>query len=155
MTQCIDKPTRGDNILDVLLTNNDRTIGCIKSTESCLSDHNLVEITLRYNPGKGFKPRTGPVWDPMTYRGRNLETAGFDDIRAELDEVDWDQMIHLNVRRLVMVTVTVPTLLTYFGRKYFKRVSHTLNRKRPLATLEVQGTKDCLKDKGISSRRAT
>ena len=93
MTQCIDKPTRGDNILDVLLTNNDRTIGCIKSTESCVSDHNLVEITLRYNPGKGFKPRTGPVWDPMTYRGRNLETASFEDIRAELDEVDWDQMM--------------------------------------------------------------
>jgi len=91
MTQCINKPTRGDNILDVLLTNNDRTIGCTKSTETCLSDHNLVEIILRYNPGKGFKPRTGPVWDPTTYRGRNLETASFDDIRSELDNVDWDQ----------------------------------------------------------------
>ena len=93
MTQCIDKPTRGDNILDVLLTNNERTIGCTKSTETCLSDHNLVEITLRYNPGKGFKPRIGPVWDPTTYRGRDLETASFDCIRAELSLVDWDQLM--------------------------------------------------------------
>ena len=93
MTQCVDKPTRGDNILDVFLTTNDRTIGGITSSPTCLSDHNLVEIVLRYNPGKGYKPRTGPVWDPETYRGRSLETASFDDIRAALDTVDWDLMI--------------------------------------------------------------
>ena len=94
LSQCIDKPTRGDSILDVLLTNNCRAIGHVKSTNTCLSDHNLVEITLKYNPALGAKVHDSlPKWDPHSFRGRNLDSADYEKMNGDFHEVDWDRML--------------------------------------------------------------
>jgi len=130
LTQCIDKPTRGNNILDVLLTTNDRTIGGITSSPTHLSDHNLVEIILRYNPGKSYKPQKGPVWDPETYRGRNLEEADIDDICAELDTVDWDQKM-AECEELNDGDVDGTHFVAYFRQKVLETcISHSEPKKQ-------------------------
>ena len=93
LAQCVDKSTRGDAILDLILTNNDRAIGSIKSSSTCLSDHNLVEVVMKYNPLKGTKAHVIPKWDPHSFRGRNLVTAEFDNMNDDLSKVDWSSMM--------------------------------------------------------------
>jgi len=93
LCQAIDKPTRGGAILDVLLTNNDRSIGSVKSTNTFLSDHNLVEILLKFNPAKGIKLRDVKKWDPHSFRGRKLESADYDAMKDDFAKVNWDELL--------------------------------------------------------------
>ena len=93
LSQCVDKPTRGDSILDVMLTNNDRAIGSVKSSTTSLSDHNLVEVVLKYNPVKGKNSHVIPKWDPKSFRGRNLESAEYNKMNDDLSKVDWDYLL--------------------------------------------------------------
>ena len=60
-----------------------------------LSDHDLVEVTLRYNPKnlKDIEVSSRPEWDPGTFRGRNMEIADYEAINKELNKIDWDKAI--------------------------------------------------------------
>ena len=49
LSQIIHCPTRGQNILDLVLTNRVQYICEAKSEETCLSDHNLVSVVLAYD----------------------------------------------------------------------------------------------------------
>ena len=53
LSQVIDTPTRGDVILDLMVTNASELIGDIKTGGSLgCSDHSLVEFTLLRDTGK-------------------------------------------------------------------------------------------------------
>ena len=60
LTQVVRCPTRGDNILDLFLTNNDRYISSVTTDETSLSDHRLVTINLTYDP-------TQPITHELPY----------------------------------------------------------------------------------------
>ena len=44
LRQYIEEPTRGNNILDVFLTNNDQLTRQVIITETTVSDHNIIQI---------------------------------------------------------------------------------------------------------------
>ena len=44
LQQYIEEPTRKNNILDVVLTNNDQLTRQIIITETSMSDHNIIEM---------------------------------------------------------------------------------------------------------------
>ena len=50
--QSIEEPTRGNNTLDLVFTNNIDMFIDIGVTESLLSDHNIIEISTSYNVNK-------------------------------------------------------------------------------------------------------
>ena len=50
MNQHVDVPTRGTNILDLLLSNNDRLISHVTARSTEMSDHEIVDIALTINP---------------------------------------------------------------------------------------------------------
>ena len=95
LSQSVDKPTRNANILDVLLTNNPRYVGCVKSTDTRLSDHNLVEITMLYNPQQKLSCQNTPMWDPMGFRSMDLDSAHVESITYKLNDIDWDILVDL------------------------------------------------------------
>lgn len=43
LTQCVDKPTRRENILDLIFTNNEELVNSFVSMKTDFSDHNIVE----------------------------------------------------------------------------------------------------------------
>ena len=50
LTNLVDKPTRGDNLLDVILCNNRVVfLKCVSFLNVKFSDHNLVKVTLTVN----------------------------------------------------------------------------------------------------------
>ena len=46
----IMEPTRTDNSLDLFITNNDYLIPSVTSLKTYLSDHNMVDVMLLFNP---------------------------------------------------------------------------------------------------------
>ena len=84
LSQVVDKPTRVNNILDLVLTNRPQYVADIESTKTRLSDYNFV-----YNTPKGHKPK--PVEDG-TFFGLYLFKADMDSIVRELDSVDWEAL---------------------------------------------------------------
>ena len=90
LSQVVDKPTRNNNILDLILTNRSQYVADIESTITRLSDHNIVCAQLafdaRSNVPEGPAPK--PV-DDGTFFGLNLFKADMDSIAKELDKVDW------------------------------------------------------------------
>ena len=65
MCQTIKEPTRGENTLDLFLTNNESLVNNCQVTPG-ISDHSavLVESRVRTNMGKQ-KPRQIPMWNKM------------------------------------------------------------------------------------------
>eukprot|EP00116_Pleurobrachia_bachei_P001755 sb/3462017/ len=91
LSQMVDKPTRGNNILDIILTNSPQYIAAITTEDSKISDHRVVECTLGFNPLVEKPPQT-TNWDHMTFRGLNLHKADFELMNEDLSGVDWDNL---------------------------------------------------------------
>ena len=95
LSQVVDKPTRVNNILDLVLTNRSQYVADIdlESTKTRLSDHNIVCVQLafdaRSNTPKEHQPK--PVEDG-TFFGLNFVKADMDSIVRELDSVDWEAL---------------------------------------------------------------
>ena len=88
LSQYINVPTRGDNILDLLLTNNDEFVYKVGSEPTILSDHNFVEIL----PSAGMlsqKHYHSVPTKPNGFQSLNLFDADFTAICDELSMVDW------------------------------------------------------------------
>ena len=70
LTQVVDKPTRGDNILDLLLTNVPRYVGEVQVSPTSLSDHHLVEVQLGFNLINPTNENMLQI-DPFSFRALN------------------------------------------------------------------------------------
>ena len=90
LTQYVQKPTRLNNILDLVLSNNSHLVKHVEVNDTVLSDHR--KITMHSN--LGIKPTltTKPVFIPHTYRNLNLFKANFKEINRHLETVDWDTL---------------------------------------------------------------
>ena len=50
LNQYVSSPTRGNNILDLFITNVDNLVANVSSYSTDMSDHNLVDVLISYNP---------------------------------------------------------------------------------------------------------
>ena len=94
LSQYVDQPTREQNILDLLLTNNDNLVLHTKSEETTLSDHNIVKVHTTYNlqTKNTINPPNIPV---HSFRSLNLYKADYEKINAHLQSIQWDDLKEL------------------------------------------------------------
>ena len=118
LTQMIGGPTRGDNTIDLILTNKPQDTAETRQKPTQLSDHLLVELLLGFNP---LTPRDDAVQhiDPHSFRTCDYHNADFDGMNELLGEVDWKALKDLcyddddgsDFLELIRLTVLQVTLL--------------------------------------------
>ena len=91
LSQVINVPTRGNNILDLFLTNNSRIIFNTSTMDTPLSDHKLISVKLTYNPTMPTV-RQIPEFEPGTFRAVDIHECNYDVINGRLNEIDWDHL---------------------------------------------------------------
>jgi len=87
-SQYILQPTRMENTLDLFLTNSSSLVTHVDVRPTKISDHNMVEIFLSYNP---CHPNISvpPLFEAASFRGLDFNKANFDGIRSGIEEIDW------------------------------------------------------------------
>ena len=114
----IQKPTRKDNIIDLVLTNKHQDIVETNIKETQLSDHRLVELLLGHNPLRPKQDNT-PSYDKNSFRAVDFHRADFDAMNEQLSSVDWYALQELcgedengsNFLELLRLTILQITLL--------------------------------------------
>ena len=93
LSQIIKQPTRGNNTIDLVLTNHVQYICETKSDDTCLSDHNLVSVVMGYDARRNsnYSHRVKEEED-FCYYNLNLHKADLQSINSELEEIDWEQL---------------------------------------------------------------
>ena len=91
LSQYVMIPTRGSNTLDLFITNNDRLVTAVQSEPTKLSDHNLVDVMLAWNP---LHPEKSAIntFDENSFRSLDFHKADFDVLRSKLKEMDWAEL---------------------------------------------------------------
>lgn len=94
LTQMIQEPTRGENTLDLVLTNKPQDVIESRITDTQLSDHKLIDLLLGFNP---IKPTTitKEEVDPFSFRAVDYHRANFPAMNDLLSVVDWKQLSDL------------------------------------------------------------
>ena len=95
LTQLVLEPTRINNILDLVLTNNNRIFNQVYNTDTKLSDHKLIKCELLFNPMSKNITSHAPNFEPHTFRSVNLRKADFTRINEQLNDVNWDELMNL------------------------------------------------------------
>ena len=93
MNQYVHIPTRKNNILDLFITNdhNNNMVASVKSTTTTLSDHNIVDIMLTFNPAQMRNQKCSSLtFDENSFSSLNFHIADFYGIKVKLGELDWD-----------------------------------------------------------------
>ena len=96
LCQYVTQPTRGKNILDLFLTNNNNLV--LQSTsEDCkpLSDHNIVKVRTTYNIQCTNSVNSKPLIPDGTFRSLDLRKADYDKINSHLANIQWDDLKEL------------------------------------------------------------
>ena len=91
MTQYINKPTRGNNILDIFCTNNDNLVKCFNTENTTLSDHCLVRICLDLNE----TIKTSPTTEGLDFEGfasLDFYKADYENLNKAIAQVDWKSL---------------------------------------------------------------
>ena len=91
MNQYVTVPTRGSNILDLFITNNDNLVTNVSSMKTDISDHNMVDIMISFNPASPFRPHVN-TFDEDNFRSLDFFQADFDVLNQKLGAVDWKML---------------------------------------------------------------
>lgn len=93
LLQCIDVPTRSDNILDVVMTNDTDLIHETEVHETNLSDHNIIMVTTKI-PFKKKTTLSSPVNGTLNFNQLNFlsESTNWESLKQDLRVVDWSVM---------------------------------------------------------------
>ena len=91
MNQYVLCPTRKKSTLDLFITNDDRLVMNVSASPTKLSDHDLVDVMLAWNPLKEDKAYA-PNFDKNSFRGLDFQKADFQLLNSKLHEVDWDTL---------------------------------------------------------------
>lgn len=81
LTQVVTQPTRGQNILDIVLT-SDSSLTCTVSEPFLFSDHNSIKIEI---------PFSVPRNEILTKKVRNYRKGDYERIQNEIISIDWHQ----------------------------------------------------------------
>lgn len=88
LNQYVMCPTRGSNVLDLFLTNNSRLVSNVECKTTSMSDHNMVDIMLAWNPLSGDESKV-PTFDENSFRSLDFSKADVSNLKQKLSEVDW------------------------------------------------------------------
>ena len=90
LLQCISKPTRGHNILDLVFTNNQQMINEVKITDTIHSDHRLIQcISTRLIKTQEKVCNQYEKFDNLNFNSPKTEWTK---IESELESIDWDTL---------------------------------------------------------------
>ena len=92
LEQIIEKPTRGENILDLFATNNHQLVlGYQVLQKSAISDHNLVLITTTQSLTNEVHetPSRAPMFS-LDFMNKNINWS---DVKSKLAAIDWDETL--------------------------------------------------------------
>jgi len=91
LDQLVDKPTRLENILDLVLTNSPKNFSECRVSSLDFSDHNLVQFELTHNefiPDDTNAFANGPEISKFNFRSANKEA-----FKEALLALDWDLIL--------------------------------------------------------------
>ena len=91
LNQYVMAPTRGNNILDIFITNSPHFVTNVSSKETDISDHNLVDVMMSFNPTSSERPHVH-IFDDDDFRSLDFNNADFDVLNNKLRDVDWDNL---------------------------------------------------------------
>ena len=91
LNQYILEPTRNENILDLFITNNDYLVTSVTSLKTDLSDHNMVDVLLSFNPTDSSH---SPVktFNQNEFRSLDFTQTNSEMLKNKMSEVDWDSL---------------------------------------------------------------
>ena len=92
-SQYILQPTRQNNILELFFTGSASLVSHVSTSKTKLSDHNLVEIFLSYNPCQPSYS-SPPDFNSPSFRSLDFNKANFEEINEILTSVEWDLLYH-------------------------------------------------------------
>ena len=90
LSQYIDKPTRVNNILDLVLTNDMNLVKQIEVNDTELSDHRMISIKSSFKQDNKSDRRK--VFEPHTFRNLNFYKTDFKKLSEHLDTIQWDEL---------------------------------------------------------------
>ena len=91
MNQYVLCPTRKNSTLDLFITNEDRLVTNVTASKTSLSDHDLVDIMLAWNPLVTEHSHV-PSFDKDSFRALDFHAADFSLLNKKLHEIDWTQL---------------------------------------------------------------
>ena len=91
LNQYVSSPTRGNNILDLFITNVDNLVVNVSSYSTDMSDHNLVDVLISYNPMSLSQCRIN-VFDKHEFRSLDFNQANFEKLNNQIRDIDWADM---------------------------------------------------------------
>ena len=94
LSQYITCPTRGNNTLDIFLTNNDRLVTNINSKKTELLDHYLIDIMFAWNP-LNTEESVALQIDNNSFRSSDFSKVDYDILKNKLKDVDWPSICNL------------------------------------------------------------
>ena len=121
LSQMVTVPTRGQNVLDLVLCNNDRLISDVKAIPTDISDHDMVNVLLSFNPGV-MEDAKAAYLDEMNFRSLNFNQADFTHLNEKLEAVNWEELRN---------TCTFEEFPAKFTRAVLNICSENVPRKRP------------------------
>ena len=91
LNQFVSSPTRGNNIVDLFITNVDNLVVNVSSYSTDMSDHNLVDMLISYNPMSLSQCRIN-VFDKHEFRSLDFNQANFEKLNNQIRDIDWVDM---------------------------------------------------------------
>ena len=91
LNQMVTVPTRGQNVLDLVLCNNSRLISDVKALPTDISDHNMVNVLLSFNPGVLEDAKTAYL-DEMNFRSLDFNKADFKQLDEKFNTINWGEL---------------------------------------------------------------
>ena len=86
----IDKPTRGENTLDIVLTNAARNdVIEVSSSRTCMSDHNLIGVKLGYNTLENNVNPSKSSPEKYTFHSLDIRSGDIPAMQPQLADIDW------------------------------------------------------------------
>ena len=119
--QMVTTPTRGNNILDLILCNNNRLICDVTCEATEISDHMMVNALLSFNPGFIAEAQSTYL-DETSFRALDFNRADFEELNKALSSVNW------NAER---DSTTFEDFPAEFTRKVLDVCLENVPRKRP------------------------
>ena len=91
LNQLVDKPTRGNNILDLFITNNNNIVSNIQCVETPMSDHKIVKVNTTYSILSPSKKTEAKI-PQDSFRRLNLRKANYEAMCEHLCNINWDEL---------------------------------------------------------------
>ena len=162
--QSIEEPTRGNNTLDLVFTNNIDMFIDIGVTESLLSDHNIIEISTSYKVNQKVEyERTKhkgetDLWR-LNYRNENISWSN---INEKIKEIPWKKLFEgKDVKKCSEIFISIIIYICFkfippkkppTGSKIPRERKKLLNRLKMLKRSKHRKHKNNVKKKEVEKK---